>query len=431
MPASNVDLVLVVDSSQSMKNCFEQLRRHFASLTTPLQGHLSKVRFGLVALSAFKGTSGPSYRVGFVRGPWDGRLYAPEFTGSGTRDDFFTDKPAEINAALSGVVPKGNEDMLLALDIAADLPFGSLSNTKRVIALFSDERFERGVSACENHHLIPALREKLMARHIQLFAAIPEGPAANELAETDRSEVDFINGGEGLKNVDFSQLLAQMGKSISGSMIQAVSEPTYQRAIFGQDKWVRGEDGLYSTSIHTDEKVPLLPKVREETKHLPLEGERESPHFSEHTVVPTPLSHSYYVGQVFQDAPFAPQMVVIPSGSFLMGAAEDDELAPINVRSQHRVTFAYNLALGRFPITCEEFDAYDSRRGRGKGPAQLSWYMTNRYIEWLNRKLGIPKTAEIDIDCPVRQSGSAPAELVLLAANMGSLRPKNLRVWSD
>ena len=77
-----------------------------------------------------------------------------------------------------------------------------------------------------------------MARHIQLFAAIPEGAAANQLAETDRSEIEFIDGGAGLKNVDFSRLLGQMGKSISGSSLQAVSEPSYRRALFGQDKWV-------------------------------------------------------------------------------------------------------------------------------------------------------------------------------------------------
>ena len=132
--------------------------------------------------------------------------------------------------------------MLLALDVAADLPFGPLSNTKRVIALFSDEAFEAGVNGSDSNRFIPELQKKLMARHIQLFAAIPEGDGANELAQTDRSEIEFVDGGEGLGGVDFSRLLGQMGKSISGSSLQAGAEPTYQRALFGQDKWGEGGD---------------------------------------------------------------------------------------------------------------------------------------------------------------------------------------------
>ena len=241
MPAPNVDLVLVVDTSESMKNCFDQLRQHLGSLLTPMQGNVSKVRYGLVGLSASKSGPGIVYRVNFLRGPWDYKLYKRGPNDPDLRNEYFTENPGEIKQALANLVPSGDEDMLLALDIAADLPFGPNSNTKRVMALFSDEPFEQGVSGSNNNHLIPALREKLMARHIQLFAAIPEGHAANELAETDRSEIEFINGGGGLKDVDFSRLLTQMGKSISGSSLQAVSEPPYQRALFGQDQWVAGE----------------------------------------------------------------------------------------------------------------------------------------------------------------------------------------------
>lgn len=408
MPAPNVEIVLVVDSSQSMKNCFDQLRRHFNALTSPLQGHVFKTRFGLVALSAFKGKSGPSYRVGFVRGPWDGRLYGPEFSDTGTRDDFFTDKPADIDAALAGVVPKGNEDMLLALDIAADLPFGPLSNTKRVIALFSDERFERGVSSSENHHLIRALREKLMARHIQLFAAIPEGPAANELAETDRSEVDFIDGGEGLKNVDFSQLLAQMGKSISGSMIQAVSEPTYQRAIFGQDRWVPGEDGFYHPVRGVSELSDSTSKVPATSSLFRSASEIERDVTTTPRKLPSNVGNASdqvrSVGEVFRDHLMAPEMVALPKGRFLMGS--DLDLSKMYLSHEghsegppHIVTIAYNLALSRFPITFEEWDEYasdcglkntlDHGWGRGRRPViGVSWDDAKAYIAWLNERLG-------------------------------------------
>ena len=135
-------------------------------------------------------------------------------------------------------MPQGDEDMLVSLDIAADMPFGPLSNTKRVIALFSDEPFEGGINGNANNHRIPNLIEKIQQRHIQLFVAIPDSDAAQQLSTADRSEIELVDGGQGLAGVNFALLLSQMGKSISGSSLQATEEPLYTRALFGQDKWV-------------------------------------------------------------------------------------------------------------------------------------------------------------------------------------------------
>jgi len=49
MPAKNVDLVILVDSSESMRPCFSQLREHLKDLLVPLQQANFNVRFGLVA----------------------------------------------------------------------------------------------------------------------------------------------------------------------------------------------------------------------------------------------------------------------------------------------------------------------------------------------------------------------------------------------
>ena len=51
------------------------------------------------------------------------------------------------------------------------------------------------------------------------------------------SELEFVSGGGGLRSVDFSRLLSQMGKSISVMSLQSSSEPIYTRALFGQDTW--------------------------------------------------------------------------------------------------------------------------------------------------------------------------------------------------
>lgn len=241
MPPPNVDVVLVVDASASMQNCFTQLRQHLDALLSPLQGYVSKVRFGLVAMSCGKQQGGVVYLFDFVHFfGMDGihRLYQDHSHQGSDSNGFFTENPKDIASALARLTPGGDEDMLLALDVAADLPFGPVSNTKRVIALFSDEPFEEGVSGADSNRMIPALQEKLMARHIQLFAAVPDGDGIQQLATTDRSEIEIVQGGNGLAGVDFSRLLGQMGKSISGTSLQSVAEPPYRRALFGQDNWV-------------------------------------------------------------------------------------------------------------------------------------------------------------------------------------------------
>ncbi len=55
------------------------------------------------------------------------------------------------------------------------------------------------------------------------------------------------------------------------------------------------------------------------------------------------------VGAVFRDAPFAPEMVVIPAGKFLMGSPEAEEGRSNSEGPQHEVTITKPLAVGRYP----------------------------------------------------------------------------------
>lgn len=107
------------------------------------------------------------------------------------------------------------------------------------------------------------------------------------------------------------------------------------------------------------------------------------------------------VGQVFRDAPWAPEMVVLPSGRFLMGNPVDERGQSDYEGSQHNVVIGYKLAIGKYPVTFEEWDvcvadggtqhkADDQGWGRGKRPViNVSWDDTQNYVAWLNKKLGI------------------------------------------
>ncbi|MFC1530958.1 hypothetical protein ACFL5T_01755 [Gemmatimonadota bacterium] len=239
MPAANVDLVFVVDASGSMTPCFDQLFEHLQEVVKPMQGTFARLRFGLVAHSVGWTGESPEYDFRFLggRGP---EALSHLYGSDGRQSDssfFFTEDPGAFTGVLSGVETGGNEETLVALDVALDFPFGPVASTKRVIALFSDEGMEGGMEEGRHNRKIPELIEKIMARRVLLFMALPESEGANQLCAVDRAEWTVVDGGEGLARADFQDLLGQMGQSISVSSLQSAEEPAYRRALFGQDRW--------------------------------------------------------------------------------------------------------------------------------------------------------------------------------------------------
>ncbi len=125
-------------------------------------------------------------------------------------------------------------------------------------------------------------------------------------------------------------------------------------------------------------------------------------------LAPTSLSFAdpapdrrYEPGETFKDCPECPEMVVVPAGSFIMGSAESEEGRTRFEGPQHRVAFLRPFAVGKFPVTFDEWDACvadggcdhykpsDSNWGRGKRPViNVSWNDAQAYISWLKRKTG-------------------------------------------
>lgn len=99
-------------------------------------------------------------------------------------------------------------------------------------------------------------------------------------------------------------------------------------------------------------------------------------------------------GSVFQDAPLAPEMVVVPPGRFIMGSKEGE--GDPREYPQHEVTIPQAFAVGRFPLTFEEWEAapvaFGEKPGRrGSRPViSVSWHKAQTYVSWLSGMTGKP-----------------------------------------
>jgi formylglycine-generating enzyme required for sulfatase activity len=112
-------------------------------------------------------------------------------------------------------------------------------------------------------------------------------------------------------------------------------------------------------------------------------------------------------GEIFRDCRSCPELVVVPAGRYVMGSNDGRFAAE---RPAHLVTIPRPLAVGRYEVTFEEWQACvaegdcghmpdDHKWGRGRRPViNVNWPAAVGYTEWLSRRTGqtyrLPSEAE-------------------------------------
>ena len=111
---------------------------------------------------------------------------------------------------------------------------------------------------------------------------------------------------------------------------------------------------------------------------------------------------TYRAGDTFRDCATYPEMVVVPSGSFMMGSPADEPDRYDDEGPQHRVTIPKPFAVSKHAVTVGQFEEFANetrhRSNEWRDPGfnqsanhpvvKVSWDDAKAYTEWLSTKTG-------------------------------------------
>lgn len=254
--AKRADVVFVIDASDSMKPCFEELKKNIKKFVKPFQEEgFESLRLGLLAYNAGPGDEKWVYRNTFINGDAPENMNILYGEDEDAKESFFTrsgDGFVDVDTfcdRLDQITCCADENTPLAMDIAGDFPFEPLCSTRRIMIVFTDEKLEDGVmkneAIGENCSVLNQVMDKISnERHISLYYFGPVCDGLKEISEYSRVVIqevkDYHKRAEG-ENIwaamDFEKVLEGMGRNISQSVLQQVAENEYHSAVYGQDQW--------------------------------------------------------------------------------------------------------------------------------------------------------------------------------------------------
>ena len=241
MATKKVDVVFVIDASGSMSPCIRAVLSNIGKVVGDLQQMSFRTRLGAVIHNV---VAREKVRLTSVYTQLNGG-HMLDALYRGAQMPLFTEDTEEFCQSIGTISAAGDEDMLMALDCALDFPFGSPSDTQRAVVLLSDEPFDGNYRFSEHsaEYAQKALRmvKKINDRHILLFTVMPDCEIADVLAASARAFKIVVSDemqGTGLASFDFTRFFSNLGQTISATWRQMRLDKPYEKALFGQDRYV-------------------------------------------------------------------------------------------------------------------------------------------------------------------------------------------------
>ena len=109
-------------------------------------------------------------------------------------------------------------------------------------------------------------------------------------------------------------------------------------------------------------------------------------------------------GKSFRDGADGPEMIVLPTGQFLMGSPANEKYRFDNEGPQHLVRVDHAIAMSKYPVTAGQLAAWTGaapKAGEENYPAvMVTWFDARDYAGWLSKKTGhtyrLPTEAEYE-----------------------------------
>jgi len=235
-----VDVVFCLDASESMEPCFDGVKNHISSFVEGLRADGQQqwdVRFDFVAHYTLLNVTGGTV---VCQSSTYNEFLLDALYGN-VSGKFFTRDVEEFKRALNRVKTMGDEGPMVALDSCLDFPWREAGICHRVVIFMSDEPFETCANPADERQFIPELTHKVMGQKVLLFMVAPDSEGYEQLTSADKSEYVVLEDGmTGMADVDFGNLLSQIGKSVSANPFGQqgpANRTAARRGIFGQGGW--------------------------------------------------------------------------------------------------------------------------------------------------------------------------------------------------